>query len=216
MNKGEQLCLRPRLVDHKKYKFALNTHKTILPITLRPPYCGLLFHAIYSILNNNVLHSRLYYTLSHWAGRARSIASSYAIGRMRTAWAGVQCMRLCDTVNIHVPASLKLDQSRARKFSDMAKSRMRTRDFALIKCMRIRNMVDSHMCARASLPLLAKIARAKLAKWPICVRARTREISLIIRRAMARWPKCTIQPWLHLLFTFGKNNNKEKGIKLDQ
>ena len=73
-------------------------------------------------------------------------------------------MQICDIVNSRLPASLKFDQSCARKFSEMAKSRMRTRDFALIKRMRIRDMVNRRVCARASLLRLSKIARAKFAK----------------------------------------------------
>ena len=38
----------------------------------------------------------------------------------------------------------------AREFSDMAKSRMRTREFARIKRMRIRDIVNSRARARAS------------------------------------------------------------------
>ena len=48
-----------------------------------------------------------------------------------------------------VLTSLQLDQSRAREFSDMAKSRMRTREFAQIKHMRIRNIVNSRVRAHA-------------------------------------------------------------------
>ena len=58
-------------------------------------------------------------------------------------------MRIRDIVNsrIRIHASLQLDQSRPREFSDMAKSRMRTREFALIKCMPIRDIVNSHIHA---------------------------------------------------------------------
>ena len=58
-------------------------------------------------------------------------------------------MRIRDIVNsrIRIHASLQLDQSRPREFSDMAKSRMRTREFALIKCMRIRDIVNSRVRA---------------------------------------------------------------------
>ena len=56
-------------------------------------------------------------------------------------------MRIRDIVNsrIRIHASLQLDQSRPREFSDMAKSRMRTREFALIKFMPIRDIVNSHI-----------------------------------------------------------------------
>ena len=58
-------------------------------------------------------------------------------------------MRIRDIVNsrVQVHVSLQLDQSRARKFSDMAESRMRMREFALIKCMRIPDIVDSRVRA---------------------------------------------------------------------
>mgnify|MGYP001803044756 CR=1 FL=1 len=79
--------------------------------------------------------------------------------------AQITCVRIRDMVNSRdrVHASLQLDQSRAREFSDMAKSRMCTREFAQTTRMRIRDMVNSRVCTRASLPLLAKIARAKFA-----------------------------------------------------
>ena len=56
-------------------------------------------------------------------------------------------MRIRDIVNsrVRVRASLQLDQSRAREFSDMAKSLMRTREFALIKCIPIRDIVNSRV-----------------------------------------------------------------------
>ena len=62
------------------------------------------------------------------------------------------CVRICDMVNsfVRVQASLQLDQSRACKFSDMAKLRMCTCEFAQIKRMRIRDIVNSRVLARAS------------------------------------------------------------------
>ena len=59
-------------------------------------------------------------------------------------------MRIRAIVNsrVHVHASLQLDQSRACEFSDMAKSRMRTREFALILYMSIRDYVISRIRAR--------------------------------------------------------------------
>ena len=61
-------------------------------------------------------------------------------------------MRTRDMVNssVCVHGSLQLDQSRARKFSDMAKSRMRTREFAQIKRMRIRDIVNCSVRTHAS------------------------------------------------------------------
>ena len=53
-------------------------------------------------------------------------------------------MRIRDIVNSHV---LQLDHSRTRKFSNTAKSRVRTRKFAPIKCMRIRDIVNSRVRA---------------------------------------------------------------------
>ena len=47
--------------------------------------------------------ARLYYTFSHWAGRARAIASSYVIGRMRAACTGVQLLKVVMVmVNSHL------------------------------------------------------------------------------------------------------------------
>ena len=59
-------------------------------------------------------------------------------------------MQIRDIVNsrVRVHASLQLDQSRACEFSDMAKSRVRTREFALVKCMKIRDIVKSRIHAR--------------------------------------------------------------------
>ena len=51
---------------------------------------------------------------------------------------------------IRVHVNLQLVQSHARKYSDMAESRMRTREFAQIKCMQIRNIVNIRVRARAS------------------------------------------------------------------
>ena len=53
-------------------------------------------------------------------------------------------LRIRDILNsrVGVRASLQLDQSGARELSDIAKSRMRTREFVLIKCMRIRDIVN--------------------------------------------------------------------------
>mgnify|MGYP001800532920 CR=1 FL=1 len=62
-------------------------------------------------------------------------------------------MRIRDIVNSHVRvrASLQLDPSRAREFSsDMAKLRMRTREFAQLKRMRLREIVNSRVRACAS------------------------------------------------------------------
>ena len=58
-------------------------------------------------------------------------------------------MRIRDIVNsrVRLRSSLQLDQSCARELSDMAKSRMHTREFALIKCMRIRDIVNSRVRA---------------------------------------------------------------------
>mgnify|MGYP001801421695 CR=1 FL=1 len=97
---------------------------------------------------------------------------------------------------IRVHASLQLDQSHVREFSDMAKSRMRTLEFAQIKRMQIWDIVNSHMQAPESLPLLGKIARQ--IHNVTNSRARKREILSLIGRAMAQWPKCTIQPWVHM------------------
>ena len=63
---------------------------------------------------------------------------------------------------IRVHATLQLVQSHARKYSDMAKSRMRMREFAQIKCMRIRNIVNIRVRARASKP---KPRACEFATW---------------------------------------------------
>ena len=61
-------------------------------------------------------------------------------------------MRIHDMHNsrVCVHASLQLDQSSAREFSDMAKLRMCTCEFAHKKRMRIRDIVNSRLRARAS------------------------------------------------------------------
>ena len=58
-------------------------------------------------------------------------------------------MRIRVIVNsrIRIHVNSQLDQSRPREFSDMAKSRMRTREFALIKFLPIRDIVNSHIHA---------------------------------------------------------------------
>ena len=60
--------------------------------------------------------------------------------------------RVCDIVNscVRERVSLQLDQSRALEFSDMVKSCMRTCEFAQIKRMRIRDIINSRVLAHAS------------------------------------------------------------------
>ena len=49
----------------------------------------------------------------------------------------------------------------SREFHDMTNSRARTLELAQITRVRIRDMANSRVCAGASLPLLARIARAR-------------------------------------------------------
>ena len=72
----------------------------------------------------------------------------------------------------------------------MAKSRMRKRQFALIKCMRIRDMVNSQVRVQASLQLDQSRARefSDMAKSPM----RTREFAQIMRMRICDIVNCSV------------------------